>query len=493
VAESLSLPFYDLDQEIVRQAGMEISTIFETEGEGGFRKREVEILQETLAKGSGVVALGGGALLADENRTRVDESGPVLCLSASAATLSERLRGDRLVRPLLNTDLEGRIQELLEERSEHYASFPVQLSTDDCTFTEAVREAEISLGAFRVRAMGSGYDVRTRTGLLELIGHYIHPDEVRGPVVLVTDETVGELYAANVIEHLQENDLKVAELRIPPGESKKSLETASRIWEFCAKSGVERKGLILALGGGVVGDLAGFAAATFLRGIPWLNMPTTLLAMVDASLGGKTGVNLSSGKNLVGSFHAPKAVLADLDTLGTLPETEMRNGMAEVVKHGVIGDPTLFAICEQEELRLNEVVSRAMAVKIGIIQLDPYEGNIRETLNFGHTIGHAVEAASDFTIPHGEAVAIGMVAETRLSEELGYMKGDWSDRLVRTLLGIGVPTEIPSSIDRNRWLDAMQFDKKRLSGVLRFALPISIGQVESGIEVTPEDVAKIIG
>jgi 3-dehydroquinate synthetase len=150
----------------------------------------------------------------------------------------------------------------------------------------------------------------------------------------------------------------------------------------------------------------------------------------------------------------------------------MRNGMAEVVKHGVIGDPTLFAICEQEELRLNEVVSRAMAVKIGIIQLDPYEGNIRETLNFGHTIGHAVEAASDFTIPHGEAVAIGMVAETRLSEELGYMKGDWSDRLVRTLLGIGVPTEIPSSIDRNRWLDAMQFDKKRLSGVLRFALPI---------------------
>jgi 3-dehydroquinate synthase len=397
----------------------------------------------------------------------------------------------------LNTDLEGRIQELLEERSDHYASFPVQLNTDDCSFTEAVREAEILLGAFRVRAMGSGYDVRARTGLLELIGQYIHPDEARGPVVLVTDENVGELYAAKVIANLRAADLKVTELRILPGESQKSIEIASRIWEFCTNSGVERKGLILALGGGVVGDLAGFVAATYLRGIPWLNLPTTLLAMVDASLGGKTGVNLSSGKNLVGSFHAPKAVLADLEALSTLPETEMRNGMAEVVKHGVIADPTLFAICEQGGMsagqRLNEIVSRAMAVKIGIIQLDPYEGDIRETLNFGHTIGHAVEVASDFTIPHGEAVAIGMVAETRLSEELGFMKSDWSDRLVRTLSGIGLPIEIPTSIDRNRLLDAMKFDKKRLSGVLRFALPISIGQVESGIEVRPEDVDKIIG
>jgi 3-dehydroquinate synthase len=344
--------------------------------------------------------------------------------------------------------------------------------------------------------MGAGYDVRARSGLLERIGQFIHLGEVQGPVALVTDETVGELYADKVIAHLQKNDLMVTELRFPPGENKKSLETASEIWEFCTKSGVERKGVILALGGGVVGDLAGFVAATYLRGIPWINVPTTLLAMVDASLGGKTGVNLSSGKNLVGSFYAPKAVLADLDTLGTLPEAERRNGMAEAVKHGVIGDPTLFAICEGGRQlvgqRLGEIVRRAMEVKIKIIQLDPYEGDIRETLNFGHTIGHAVEVASNFTISHGEAVAIGMVAETRLSEELGYLKDDWSNRLVKTLSGIGLPIEIPRSIDRARLLDAMQFDKKRVSGILRFALPISIGQVESGVEVDPEDLREII-
>jgi 3-dehydroquinate synthase len=490
------MSFYDLDEEITRQAGMDIATIFETEGERGFRKREAEILQETLAKGSGVVALGGGALLADDNRSKVDGSGVVLCLSASVARLTERLRADRLIRPLLKADLEGGIQELLEKRSQHYASFPNQLNTDECSFTEAVREAEILLGSFRVRGMGAGYDVRARSGLLERIGQFIHPGEVQGPVALVTDETVGELYADKVIAHLQKNDLRVTELRFPPGESKKSLESASEIWEFCSKSGVERKGVILALGGGVVGDLAGFIAATYLRGIPWINLPTTLLAMVDASLGGKTGVNLSSGKNLVGSFYAPKAVLADLDTLGTLPEAEMRNGMAEAVKHGVIGDPTLFAICERGKQlvgqRLGEIVRRAMEVKIKVIQLDPYEGDIRETLNFGHTIGHAVEVASDFTIPHGEAVAIGMVAETRLSEELGYLKGDWSNRLVKTLSGISLPIEIPTSIDRARLLDAMQFDKKRASGILRFALPISIGQVESGVEVDPEALREII-
>jgi 3-dehydroquinate synthase len=497
LAETLSLAFYDLDEDIERQTGMEISAIFETEGEPGFRRREAEILQDTLDKGSAVVALGGGALLADDNRSKVFTAGKVLCLSASVDTLTERLREDRSIRPLLNADLEGRTRDLIEERSQHYASFPHQLNTEGRSLTDAIAEAEILLGAFRVRGMGSGYDVRARTGVLERIAEFISPSQVQGPVVLVSDETIGELYAARMIKHLQEHDLKVVEMRFPPGERQKSLETASAIWEFCAQSGVERKGMILALGGGVVGDLAGFAAAAYLRGVPWLNLPTTLLAMIDASLGGKTGINLSSGKNLVGSFNAPKAVLADLDTLRTLPEVEMRNGMAEVVKHGIIADPTLFEICEQglqmDSQRLNEMVCRAMAVKIKIIQLDPYEGGIREQLNLGHTVGHAVEAASDFTIPHGEAVAIGMVAEARLSERLGYSADGLSDRLVSTLSRIGLPIEIPPSMDRNRLFEAMKFDKKRRSGVLRFALPISIGRMKSGIEVEPEDVQKIFG
>ena len=497
LAEGLGLEFYDLDVEITRQAGVEITAIFNSEGESGFRKREAEALQKTLAKGSGVVALGGGALLDGENRSRVANAGVVLCLNAPVDSLIERLRVDGDDRPLLKGDLEERIHHLIEDRTEHYKSFHHQLNTDLISPSEAAQEAEVLLGAFRVRGMGSGYDVRARAGLLKLIGNFIHRMDVHGPITLVTDETVGETYAAVVIAHLQKNDLKAEEFRFPPGERQKSLETASEIWEFFTQSGVERKSLIIALGGGVVGDLAGFAAATYLRGVPWLSLPTSLLAMVDSSLGGKTGINLAAGKNLVGSFYAPEAVLADLDTLRTLPEIEMRNGLAEVVKHGVIADPVLFEICEGGELssgqRMNEMVRRAMAVKIRIIQLDPYEGGMRESLNFGHTIGHAVEKASDFTIRHGEAIAIGMVAEARISEELGCSNGGLEDRLRVTLSRIGLPVEIPPSLDRTRLLDTMQFDKKRHSGVLRFSLPISIGQVKSGIEVNPEVVQRIIG
>jgi 3-dehydroquinate synthase len=497
LAEGLSLEFYDLDKEITRQAGREISTIFDNEGEREFRKREVQALQNALDKGSGVVALGGGALLNDENRSSVTDAGVVLCLGASVDTLIERLRVDGVDRPLLRGDLEDRINHLLEDRAEHYKSFQHQLDTDLISPSQAVQEAEITLGTFRVRGMGSGYDVRARAGLLKLIDNFVDRMDVQGPIVLVTDETVGNTYAEVVIANLQKNDLKIDEIRFLPGEKQKSLETTSKIWEFFTQSGVERKSLIIALGGGVVGDLVGFAAATYLRGVPWLSLPTSLLAMVDSSLGGKTGINLAAGKNLVGSFYAPEAVLADLDTLGTLPDVEMKNGLAEVVKHGVIADPTLFEICEQEELigrkRLNEMVRRAMAVKIRIIQLDPYEGGIRESLNFGHTVGHAVEMASNFAIRHGEAISIGMVAETRISEELGLSNAGLAQRLSRTLSRIGLPVEIPPSLDRTRLLDTMQFDKKRLSGVLRFSLPISIGQVKNGIEIDPEDVQKTIG
>jgi 3-dehydroquinate synthase len=497
LAETLSLKFYDLDMEITRHAGKEISAIFDDEGENGFRKREAEALQKTLDKGSGVVALGGGALLNSENRSRVNQAGLVLCLGASVETLIDRLSVDRVDRPLLKGDLEGRLLHLIEERAEHYGSFQYRLNTDLFSLSEAVHEAEILLGAFRVRGMGSGYDVRAQSGLLNEIGNFIHNNDVQSPVVLVTDETVGKLYAASVIAQFQKSDLKVDELRFPPGEKQKSPETASKIWDFFTRSGVERKSLIIALGGGVVGDLAGFTAATYIRGVPWLSLPTSLVAMVDASLGGKTGINLAVGKNLVGSFYAPEAVLADLDTLRTLPEVEMRNGMAEVVKHGVIADPTLFEICGAGDLfseqRLNEVVRKAMAVKIRIIRFDPYEEGMREVLNFGHTVGHAVEMISNFTIRHGEAVAIGMVAETRISEELGYSSAGLSGRLREVLEGVGLPTEIPASLDRARLLDTMQFDKKRLSGILRFSLPISIGNVKSGIEIKQDDVKKIIG
>jgi shikimate kinase/3-dehydroquinate synthase len=237
----------------------------------------------------------------------------------------------------------------------------------------------------------------------------------------------------------------------------------------------------------VVGDLAGFAASVFLRGINWIVLPTTLLSMVDSSLGGKTGFDLPMGKNLVGSFYPPRLVLADLMTLETLPEVELRNGLAEVVKHGVIGDPQLFETCQKGwnvvQSKWIDIVHRAMAVKVRVIQEDPFEKGPRAALNLGHTIGHALEKASNYQVRHGEAVAIGMVAEARLAERIGLAERGLSEIIAYTLIGLGLPTEIPLHLDTELIETAMQLDKKRAEGVVRFALPVRIGEVKVGVEV----------
>jgi len=254
---------------------------------------------------------------------------------------------------------------------------------------------------------------------------------------------------------------------------------------------------VLALGGGVVGDLTGFAAATWLRGVRWVGLPTTLLAMADSSLGGKTGADLPQGKNLIGAFHPPALVLADTETLATLPDEEFRAGLAEVVKHGLLADPELFDLCAEgfDQLRADvagEFVSRAMSVKIRTIQQDPYEKGIRAALNLGHTIGHGIEKASGFALRHGEAVAIGMVAEARVAERMGLAHKGLAELIVDVLKGIGLPTEIPANLDRRRVLEAIQLDKKRAGGVVRFALPIRIGEVRTGVAVEEKLLAEVL-
>jgi 3-dehydroquinate synthetase len=223
-------------------------------------------------------------------------------------------------------------------------------------------------------------------------------------------------------------------------------------------------------------------------------LPTSLLAMVDASIGGKTGVNLPEGKNLVGAFHSPLAVHVDISTLKTLPDIEMKSGIAEVIKHGVIADPELFEIWEHgfftEDIK--SMVSRAIAVKIKIVQEDPFETGLREQLNLGHTVGHAVEKLSNYSIRHGEAVAIGMVAEARMSETMGIAESGLSERLSTTLSRAELPIAMPESLNRSELVEVMQYDKKRIGGLLRFSLPVSIGEVRIGVEVEPTDVIKLI-
>jgi shikimate kinase / 3-dehydroquinate synthase len=495
LAEALSKPFWDLDQEIENHAGMPVAEIFAIEGEEGFRAREKRMLDLLAGKVNGVVALGGGTLLDPINQERVEQNGRVVSLSAPIEKLIGRLQTQVGQRPLLYEEpgassseeiLISKLAELLERRKEHYASFP-QIDISSMTHQEAAWELQVHLGRFYVSGMGRGYDVTVQQGCLDNLGDQILTAGLRGPVALVSDDNVAELYAPRAEAALEGSGLAAFPITIPAGELNKNLDTLSYLWEAFLQARLERNSTVVALGGGVVGDLAGFAAAVYMRGIPWVSIPTTLLAMADASLGGKTGVDLPQGKNLVGAFHAPRLVLADPDLLVTLPEAELRSGMAEVVKAAVIGDPHLFDICSHgwEFVHSNwgEVVRRAMAVKVKVIQDDPYENGQRASLNFGHTFGHAVEIVSGFELRHGEAVSIGMIAEARVAEELGIAGAGLVEALAETLSKLGLPITLPASLDRPALYQAMSYDKKRANGKTLFALPVRIGEVQVGCEV----------
>ncbi len=497
LAENLRLPFVDLDDEIEARSGKTIPEIFDAEGESGFRNRERQTLGAILAPGEKIIALGGGALTNPENRKLAETYDTVVLLNAPVDTLLERLQSDISKRPLLSGKAEKNLAHLLSTRKEHYASFPLQVNTGGKAPKTVAWDIQKRLGMFHVRGMATeqhpGYDVRVRSGGLDHLGEMLKARHLRGPIAVVTDENVGEQYLARVMETLTNSGFETRGVTIPAGEAYKTLDTVSKLWETFLSAKIERSSTVVALGGGVIGDLAGFAAGTFLRGVPWVAMPTSLLAMVDASLGGKTGADLPQGKNLIGAFHPPRLVLADPEVLETLPEAEFLSGMAEVVKHGMIADPFLlnlenFASRSQEapheDLQgLNKMISRAMAVKIHIIEEDPYEKGFRAALNFGHTVGHGVELASRFRMRHGEAVAIGMVAETQMAERIGVARARLSDRLVAVLKQLGLPTEIPPALDRNAIAVAMQRDKKKADGIVRFALPTKVGEVQVGVEV----------
>jgi shikimate kinase / 3-dehydroquinate synthase len=498
LAASLDFPFIDLDEVITARAGKSIPEIFENAGEPAFRASELAALRETAEQGQesrpAVVALGGGALLSQQARQVAESSGQVLCLTAEFDTLLARASAQHGQRPLLAGNADERLRKLLVERGAHYRSFPYRLDTMEGSPEALSWKAQLALGAYRVRGMGHPYDARVEDGGLSRLGNHLRARNLTGPVVVVSDQNVGALYLESVRAALQAADFEVHTFCFPPGEAHKNIATVQSAWARFIEAGLERGSTVLALGGGVVGDLAGFAAATFLRGVSWVNLPTSLLAVVDSSLGGKTGVDLPEAKNLVGAFHPPSLVLADPLVLRSLPERELRNGLSEVVKHGVIGDPELFGLCAQGweavQEHLGQIARQGMAVKLRIIEEDPYEKGVRQTLNLGHTIGHGVELASGFGLLHGEAIAIGMVAEAQLAERIGLAESGLAERLSEVLSGLGLPTEIPAAIARQEIIRAMRLDKKRSSGVVRFALPVRVGEVRTGVVV--EDWQHIV-
>ena len=346
------------------------------------------------------------------------------------------------------------------------------------------------------------YAIKIASGLLRQLGGECTRLKLGDRCAIITDTNVGKLFAKRAYESLVKAGFEPSLITVPAGETAKSLRTVQSCYDQLAEQRLERKSFIVALGGGVVGDLAGFVAATYLRGIPFVQVPTSLLAQVDSSVGGKTGVNLRAGKNLVGAFHQPHFVLCDLETLKTLPDREYISGLAEIIKYGVIYDAILFAQLEHKLPKLLQrdvptvrtIIARCCEIKADIVGQDETESGLRAILNFGHTIGHAIENSSGYgKYLHGEAIAIGQVAAAKLSQEiLGLPSGD-AERIEKLFLQAGLPVKIKlSSVQRRKLLAAMNLDKKVSGGEVTFVLAEKIGRVKFGFKVATAAINAVI-
>jgi shikimate kinase/3-dehydroquinate synthase len=502
VAERLGRPFVDMDVVIERRAGKPIPRIFAQDGEGAFRQMESALCEELSSQRALVIATGGGALVDPANRAVMMQGGTVVCLTCDVNEILRRAdaHGDT-DRPLLDVaDRRHEIERLLDLRQEAYSAIPWQVDTTGLSVgevvTRVIRFAEVV--TLSVRYPGGVYPIHVGEGLLDQLGGALRAvgalSESR--VAIVSNPVVWPLYGARVEAALRSVGFQPFTCLVPDGEQDKTLATVAALYDHLLAGSLDRSGTVLSLGGGVTGDIAGFAAATFMRGVRCVQVPTTVLAMADASVGGKTGVDLPQGKNLVGAFKQPAAVVIDLAVLATLPEEQVRSGMAEFIKHGIVGDPDLFAELESgiPDLRTPLSVaqlSRALQVKVQVVETDPFEQGRRAVLNLGHTVGHGLEQLSGFTLRHGEAVSIGMVAAARIAIELGRADPSLARRIESALAAWGLPVRCPPFDAEAIWV-AMAHDKKHRGRNLRWILPQAIGQVQIADDVPQRLVASVL-
>ncbi|MGN0852248.1 MAG: 3-dehydroquinate synthase [Kiritimatiellia bacterium] len=481
LASRFGVPFLDLDAVIVEEAGgVSIPEIFARETEKGFRARELAALKAVGTRGAAVVALGGGALVDPAARAVAEGLGRILFLDVPRDVLAARVMSQRGTRPLASA--RDRLQALLDARAAHYGSFPVRLNqtaeqADEAPEARADR-AETVLGRFRILSGDVPSDVRVGAGTLDRLGAFAKSCGLGARSVVVCDSVTASPYGARAVASLRAAGIAATLATIPAGEETKTIATVADIWRAFLSAGLGRCDFAVAVGGGVVGDMTGFASATWMRGMAWINVPTTLLSMVDASTGGKTGCDLPEGKNLVGAFHSPSGVLADVATLSTLPPREIRCGLAEALKHAFIADPGLLEVPDFSDVAaVADYVRRALAVKVGVVRRDPREKGDRAKLNLGHTVGHAVEIATGFGVRHGEAVAIGVVEEARLAVRLGLAGADWPARVAAPFAAVGLPTELPDGVTFASLVPVMKRDKKKNGAVVEFALPCGLPDV----------------
>ncbi len=516
LAAALGVPFHDVDEAIVRSGGRSISDIFVDDGEVAFRALERAEVARALAEETGVVSLGGGAPM-DPASQELLRSHRVVFLDVGIADAARRIGFDTS-RPLLSVNPRGSWIAMMKARRPVYESLgAIRVDTAGRTPDEVAAEAATLLGALGVSGVsgvsgasgesavtripvGDDYDVLVGRGLLAdpaAVVELLPPGAERVLVVhagLLAEaaRTLGAaLTAAGHAAYLE---------AVPDGEVAKTAAEAARLWGVLGRAGFTRTDAVVGLGGGSVTDLAGFVAATWLRGVSVVQVPTTLLGMVDAAVGGKTGINTAEGKNLVGAFHPPVGVLCDLDLLASLPMADLAAGMAEIVKAGFIADPEIleiveldgasegFAVAGADWPPLRELVERAVRVKAEVVAADLRESSLREILNYGHTFAHAVELVESFTWRHGEAVAVGMVYVAELARLAGVLDASVVERHRAVLTSLGLPTTYRG----DRWdelLTAMRRDKKARGSLLRFVVLHGIGDPQR-LEGPSEDLLR---
>ena len=528
VARKLGWSFVDTDDLIVEEAGRPIDEIFSKDGEPRFRELESRAVRRACEGSEQVIATGGGAVMDPASRQSMADSGIIVLLEASPETIRRRQeesqRRQAVRRPLLTSeDPLGSIVKLKGERQASYAIAQWTVHTDDLPLGRVVQEV---LRGKRIvqdsRARGprqprrasrptdASYTVRTRTqwydgyvgwGNLDELGRRMAEARLGGAAYVIADAAVFERYGERVMGSLKEAGFAAEPYLLTPGEATKSLASAEEIFAWLAERRAERGHAVVALGGGVAGDLGGFVAATYLRGMPFVQAPTTLLAMVDASIGGKVAVNLPVGKNLVGAFYQPRLVLADVETLTTLPQREAAAGWAEVIKHALILDSVLFhnidamrgELLALEPRLTTETIRRSAAIKANVVSRDEREsGGPRTLLNYGHTLGHALEAALDYQgILHGEAVAIGMTAAADISNQMGMLSDKAVSQQREMLEAFGLPVRSPK-VDVEAVRRAMTLDKKVAGGKINWVLLAEIGRAVTRSDVPAEVVDRAI-
>ena len=497
-AEWSGRPYVDLDQEVERDAGRSVTEIFAEHGEPGFRRLEREALRRVLAsRPPPVVSVGGGALLHRPTRLDALDRAIVVTLEASLDETLRRAAASN-ARPLLDVpDPRGRAAELLAERRLAYAECHARVQTTDRSPEDVARDvlAVLARDPIAVAAgdrsyaveVGSKFAVERLPGLLSGASMGL----------LVTDQNVHRFHGDGVENGMEQGGLKTATIVLEPGEEHKNVASLERIWSAALAAAADRKSRFVALGGGVVSDVAGFAAATWMRGVPWLCLPTTLLSMVDASVGGKTAIDLRNAKNAVGAFFQPSAVLCDVSYLSTEPARGYLSALSEVVKTALIGDPDLLslvesaapAIRERSTDVVDEIVRRSVRVKARVVGQDEREDGLRACLNLGHTVGHALEAYGGYgKLRHGEAISLGLVAALKIGERLGLTQRSLVERCTLLLRVLGLPVELGSQ-PLERAADLIGHDKKRAGSRLKFVAARAPGQVEL-VEIPVDELRR---